>query len=203
MGAQAALGFARFEIDGAESGPFEVRAAGSSLISTLVAALLEALMPAAQVQFVHTSEQEVLRRTDVILTHLPTGRTLVVFGSIPTRELVSSHLSNGTHSMIAVDASRDELIAAIESILDGPAYVSTGVVMALASAPQDSGSGNLTAREREIVSFVVEGLSNKEMAARLCLSPNTIRTHLQSACAKLGVNSRAKLAARARSLLIA
>jgi DNA-binding NarL/FixJ family response regulator len=105
--------------------------------------------------------------------------------------------------MISVDASREELIAAFDSISDGPAFVSTAIVLALASS-QERGPGSvLTNREREIVAFVVEGLSNREMAATLCLSPNTIRTHLQSASAKLGVSSRAKLAARARALGIA
>lgn len=188
----------------AEVGPFEVQAAAASLFSTLVAALLQSLMPNAALHFRQAEESTPLRSNDVLLTHEPTNRSLIVFGSPPDRALVAGCLALGTNSMISIDASRDELIAAVNSLVTGPAFVSTGVVHALARSPESASAGvSLTSRELEIVGYVVEGLSNREMAERLCLSPNTIRAHLQSASAKLGVNSRTRLAAQARTLGIA
>ena len=51
----------------------------------------------------------------------------------------------------------------------------------------------LTRREREIVTLVAEGLTNNELADRLCISEATVRTHLTSIFQKLGVRNRLKL----------
>lgn len=53
------------------------------------------------------------------------------------------------------------------------------------------GSGNLTAREREVLALLAEGGSNREIAARLGLSPKTVNRHVENIFAKLGVSSRA------------
>jgi DNA-binding NarL/FixJ family response regulator len=183
--------------------PFEVRAARPSLFSILVEALVGSLMPGQRSRFVHVTSHDHLRDADVLLTNTVTARSLVVFGAAPDSALVARHLDSGTHSMISVDASREELVAAIESLVDGPAFISAGVVATLAKTPASPVEAPLSAREREIVRFVVEGLSNSEIAAKLCLSPNTVRTHLQSASGKLGVSGRTRVAARARTLGIA
>lgn len=52
---------------------------------------------------------------------------------------------------------------------------------------------SLTRREREIVALVAEGLTNRELAERLCISEATVRTHLTSIFLKLGVTTRLKL----------
>ena len=52
---------------------------------------------------------------------------------------------------------------------------------------------SLTRREREIVALIAEGLTNRELADRLCISEATIRTHLTSIFLKLGVTDRLKL----------
>ncbi|WP_235946663.1 response regulator transcription factor [Nocardia terrae] len=51
----------------------------------------------------------------------------------------------------------------------------------------------LTTREREVVAMVAEGLSNDEIAEKMYVSPLTIRTHVQRAMSKVGVQNRAQL----------
>jgi LuxR family maltose regulon positive regulatory protein len=58
----------------------------------------------------------------------------------------------------------------------------------------------LTAREREVLRLIAEGLSNQELAARLHLSPQTVKVHTRNIYSKLGVASRTQAVARGRDL---
>lgn len=58
----------------------------------------------------------------------------------------------------------------------------------------------LTAREREVLRLIAEGLSNQELAARLHLSPQTVKVHTRNIYSKLGVASRTQAVARGREL---
>ena len=62
-------------------------------------------------------------------------------------------------------------------------------------APGGEGLSALSDREREVSSLVAEGLTNREIGARLFLSEKTIETHLTHVFQKLGLRSRAQLAA--------
>ncbi|MGE3077152.1 MAG: response regulator transcription factor [Dehalococcoidia bacterium] len=186
------------DLSGARS--FEVRAVGSSLLTALVSALIESVMPDSHIDVVTTSAED-LRPTDVLLADRDSGRSLVVFGTAPERDDVARHLKAGVFSLIGVDASRSELLLAIDSLVDGPAFVSASIVRSIAiEATTPTSDIRLTAREREIVSLVARGLSNREMAEELCLSFNTVRSHLQAISSKLGVRTRAKLVVRAREV---
>jgi non-specific serine/threonine protein kinase len=56
-------------------------------------------------------------------------------------------------------------------------------------------SPKLTERERQVAALVAEGLTNKEIAARLVISPRTVQGHVEHLLAKLGFTSRAMIAA--------
>jgi DNA-binding CsgD family transcriptional regulator len=58
----------------------------------------------------------------------------------------------------------------------------------------------LTPREREVLAWVARGETNAEVAQRLWLSPETVRTHLEHVYAKLGVHTRTAAAARFHGL---
>jgi LuxR family maltose regulon positive regulatory protein len=60
----------------------------------------------------------------------------------------------------------------------------------------------LSERELEVLQLLAEGLNNREVAARLFLSLNTVKTHNRNIYGKLGVRSRTQAVARARALRI-
>jgi len=68
----------------------------------------------------------------------------------------------------------------------------------VAAEPQKDGWGSLTTSELTVARLVAEGLTNREVAERLFVSPHTINSHLRHVFAKLGINSRVELARLAR-----
>ncbi len=63
--------------------------------------------------------------------------------------------------------------------------------------PRDESRVPLTKREREILSLLAEGLSGAQIAGELVLSPETVRTHVRNAMAKLGASTRSQAVALA------
>lgn len=107
--------------------------------------------------------------------------------------------------------SREEAPAslgvAIRQVARGQEYLSPSLALALLQQQQESSDEadadleELTEREREVLAFLAEGLSNKEIAARLYLSVRTVEGHLTNAYGKLGVHSRTEAALLAARLL--
>ena len=62
------------------------------------------------------------------------------------------------------------------------------------TTPGIAGSGQLTARERELVDLVAAGAANKDIARRLTISVKTVKTHMTSIFRKLGLSTRLELA---------
>lgn len=69
-----------------------------------------------------------------------------------------------------------------------------------AEARADFEANGLSARERQVLEHIAAGASNREIAAGLHVSTNTIKTHINHLYAKMGVNRRTQAVARARSL---
>ena len=65
----------------------------------------------------------------------------------------------------------------------------------LGGGPPATGDGELTAREREVAVLLAEGLTNAELARRLYISPKTAAVHVSNILMKLGMGSRAEVAA--------
>jgi two-component system, NarL family, nitrate/nitrite response regulator NarL len=103
-------------------------------------------------------------------------------------------ISLGASGYIAKDADRSEICAAIRSVADGQTVLSGEAMKRMASALQQrrtSPQGLLTDRESEVLDMLAGGASAPEIAARLHLSPATVKTHLHNLYAKLGVSDRA------------
>jgi PAS domain S-box-containing protein len=98
-----------------------------------------------------------------------------------------------------------ELVSAIEEVMKDASWFSRTLIEKLANvknvnSPQLPGVSftDLTARERDVLGLICEGLADKEIAARLKLAPNTVRNHVSTVYSKLDVHSRSEAIVWAR-----
>jgi DNA-binding NarL/FixJ family response regulator len=118
-------------------------------------------------------------------------------------EYVFEALRSGASGFLGKSAEADELLAAIRTVSRGDALLSPaatrtliGRFLAMPAVPagvSDERLDSLTEREREISALVATGLSNDEIAARLVLSPATVKTHVNRAMVKVRARDRAQL----------
>lgn len=108
---------------------------------------------------------------------------------------VSRLLENGASGYILKSARSEELIQAIRAAALGESVLDPVVAREIFSRiarriPENTPEIFLTERECLVLKFAAKGLSNKEIAFELGVSPRTIQSHLASIFSKLGVNSR-------------
>ena len=124
-----------------------------------------------------------MKRIAIVADSDELRRELVeALGDGPAFEVVSA-----TSAGEAIDASADVVVTARSSRMlqrASRAAVETGTRLP-----------PLTQREREILSSLADGLGNKQIAARLGISPNTVKTHVEVLFDKLAVTSRAEAVA--------
>ncbi len=101
----------------------------------------------------------------------------------------------GVRGYLLKDAPIDELAAAIRKVAAG----GRAIPHELAAAAWELGRDPLTDRERDALRLAEEGLSNKDIARRLGLSPGTVRNYLSEAAAKLGAANRIEAGRTARA----
>lgn len=114
---------------------------------------------------------------------------------------VREALGAGAAGYVLKDTAIGDLCAAIEQVLAGQSALPLDLVTAALRTPASIGStpsGDLaqilTQREREVVALVAEGLTNKEIARELGISPATVKVHVERLIGKLGVADRTQAA---------
>jgi DNA-binding NarL/FixJ family response regulator len=137
---------------------------------------------------------------DVLRELRDSGRRVraLVLTSAPDRTLVSLAVQAGAAGFLYKDVDPDALVRAIRSVHDGHTLLAPDAAGSLlrsgAAAPAVQGIGALTAREREVLAQLADGRSNREIARLLRVSEKTVKTHVSSVLAKLGVSDRTQAA---------
>ncbi len=125
---------------------------------------------------------------------LPT-RTLVLT-SATDPALATLAMQAGAAGLVYKDIDPDALVRAVRSVHDGHTLLAPQAAELLVRPGRaaDGGLRSLTGREREVLALIADGRSNREIARLLQLSEKTVKTHVSSVLAKLGVADRTQAA---------
>jgi DNA-binding NarL/FixJ family response regulator len=186
------------------------------------------LMVAAETQSTESARRALAgRSTDVILldAELPDDSSVAFCAEMtrrapPPRVVLVSAVSEAQRIVAAVragasawvrkDESVDHLLRVIRCVVRGETWLppaELGQVLRVLMDDQDDRRSRdellaaLTPREQDVLFYLLEGAGCKEVAVQLRLSPNTVRSHLQSLMAKFGVHSTLELVALTRPRL--
>jgi len=132
--------------------------------------------------------------------YFPNARFLSI-SYMPSRYEISEGLKKGISSFLLTECDADEITEALKSTAVGEQFFCGVILSQVVQTPDESLAPSqfvcdgikISSRESEIIRFVAEGLTNKEIADKLFLSAHTVTTHRKNIMAKLGVNNTAGL----------
>ncbi|GAB2736095.1 response regulator [Streptomyces bullii] len=143
---------------------------------------------------------EATRRITVATPHIK----VLVLTTFDLDEYVYEALRAGASGFLLKDASADQLAEAVRVIAAGDALLAPGITRRLIAefsrldgrprAPLKERVGDLTERETEVLALIAQGLSNAEIAQRLVVAEQTVKTHVGRILVKLGLRDRTQAA---------
>jgi DNA-binding NarL/FixJ family response regulator len=124
------------------------------------------------------------------------GKILVVTAGVDA-EAVSELIRSGISGVFRKHDSAAMLAQGIRDVMAGKVWLDQEQLQTAlrtdSTTPQSTGTGRFTEREQQVLSFVFEGLANKEIAARIGVSEGSIKSTLQQLFSKTGVRTRSQL----------
>ena len=139
-----------------------------------------------------------IEATRQIVAESPTVR-IIILTTFELDEYVFQALRAGASGFLLKRTEPERLVDAVRVVASGEALLSPSVTRRLidefgkrpASVSPERLSG-LTEREREVLGCIAQGLSNRELAQRLVIADNTVKTHVKRILTKLGARDRAQ-----------
>ena len=124
---------------------------------------------------------------------------VVMLTSYSDEDAVIASIMAGAAGYLLKNTGRAELLDAVRSVAAGQSLLDPAVTSQVLSrlkslGAKGEGTSTLSEREKEVLTLVAEGLTNKEIAERLIISEHTARNHVSHILDKLGVNRRSQAA---------
>jgi DNA-binding NarL/FixJ family response regulator len=136
-----------------------------------------------------------------------TSKKIVCLATNWTTALVNSALQKGVLGCVAVDSTAEEFLSVIKQVVRGEQALSpklaTQLFIKMLPSKKSSDSPSyegLSTREKEVLSWICHGLSNKQIAQRMYLSVRTVDNHVANLFSKLHINTRTEAAVMALNL---
>jgi DNA-binding NarL/FixJ family response regulator len=129
---------------------------------------------------------------------LPTR--IVLYTGYGDRALLTEAIDAGASGFLMKEAPLVDLVRAIEIVARGGTYVDPVLAGVFAVSQANGNVPQLTQREREVLRLLADGFANEEIGRQLYISPETVRTHIRKAMAKLDAETRTQAVAKALRL---
>jgi DNA-binding NarL/FixJ family response regulator len=138
------------------------------------------------------------------ITKTSAETAVILYTAFGDRALLTEALDAGARGFVLKEAPLAEVVRAVELVASGRTYVDPVLAGVLSSSAATEKIKSLTQRERDVLRLLADGMSNEEIGKVLFISPETVRTHIRKAMAKLDADTRTQAVASAlRQSLIA
>ena len=164
-----------------------IRVVGEAADGQSAVELAERRKPDVVIMDVRMPGMDGLEATRELTQKVPDAAVLI-FTAYSERSLLGRGLESGAKGYILKEAPHNTLVRAIEKVAEGEAYVDPALMPAFL-AGRDQGD-MLTAREREILQLLADGMSNADAAAKLFISQETVKSHVRHILSKLEADTR-------------
>jgi DNA-binding NarL/FixJ family response regulator len=108
------------------------------------------------------------------------------------QSFIEKMMDNGASGYVLKNATQEELVESIETVIKGQLYLSHEAAQSLRKKDNDA-IAVLTRREKEVLGLIAEGMTNNEIAVKLFVSSNTVDTHRKNLLIKLQARNTAEL----------
>jgi DNA-binding NarL/FixJ family response regulator len=148
------------------------------------------LHPRVVVMDLSMPELDGVQATKEIVKHVP-GTVVLVLSMHADDNYVRNALDAGARGYLLKNAIDVDLVGAIKTVAEGRRYLASG--LKYPSSDSDDELDKLTAREKQVLQLIAQGKSNKEIAALLDLSVNTVSVHRANLMEKMNIHRTAEL----------
>ncbi|MCY7301670.1 MAG: response regulator transcription factor [Thermoleophilia bacterium] len=170
-----------------------IRVVGEAPDGETAVSLAERRLPDVIVMDLRMPGMDGIEATEEIMRRVPDAKVLI-FTAYSERALLQRGLESGARGYILKEAPHETLLRAIEKVAAGETFVDPALMSALTQA-RGGGTDVLTAREREILQLLADGMSNADAAAQLFISQETVKSHVRHILTKLEADTRTQAVA--------
>jgi len=163
-----------------------IRVIGEASDGASAIALAERRKPDVVIMDVRMPGMDGLEATKILTEKVP-GTAVLIFTAFSERSLLGRGLESGAKGYILKEAPHQTLLRAIEKVVAGEGYVDPALMPAFLPG---KGEDMLTTREREILQLLADGMSNADVAAKLFISQETVKSHVRHILTKLEADTR-------------
>jgi len=169
-----------------------IRVVGEAPDGETAIALVERRRPNVVIMDLRMPGMDGIEATEEIRRRVP-DTAVIVFTAYSERALLSRSLESGAKGYILKEAPHETLLRAIEKVASGDTFVDPALMPNLVQGRD--GGDSLTAREREILQLLADGMSNADVAGRLFISQETVKSHVRHILVKLEADTRTQAVA--------